>query len=113
MVEDRDFDHNRVWKPLHIGHNPAEYCGVGELFQLTQLRFILKHNGTQRPAINATISQHFRPSPGYAVERRPIGLENRVAERIGIDSPNPKFGQKASNFALPAADTAREQPSLL
>ena len=55
MVEDWYFDDNRVWKSLHIGHNPAEYCGVGELFQLTQLNFILKHNGTQRPAINPTI----------------------------------------------------------
>jgi hypothetical protein len=81
---------------------------VRDGLEATQLGRVGEHHACEEATIDRTVAHHRRPASRNGIERLASGLEDRMAEAVGLDHVRPLVTKQAANETLTAAERTRE-----
>lgn len=112
MLQDRQF-HNDELIDLGPGSNHLEYMRMGDGLQVGQLARVVEHHSSESGPIDLPVTDHVWPPFRHGVKSRTIGLENLVADAVGVDGLNPRGLQYLPNLTLARGETPTEDPAMI
>lgn len=113
MVKYRHLDHDRFIIFLHPTLDTVEYVRVSDGFESSQLLFVVEHDCSERRPVDLPTIRHRRPAPDDLGEGGTLGSNDRMANRIGIDSGDPMICQQLSHHRLARRQTAAQDPTMV